>query len=726
MKYIVDIVTTTDHSIFLKNTALRLNIYSLIEPIFKWYDNKNIYETLNELNRIISIYKKDLNICPNLIKFWHVIYDYTTVKHKSSLFSVPMDKIEELTKSITQKTPEKDVIITMTTCKRMDLAYRTINSMLNCITDLSSNIGEFIIIDDNSSEEDRNALEKVYPFVTLIRKSTDLKGHPQSMNILLEKIKGYKYQFHIEDDWEFFYPLDYITKCKKVLSMNSNYGQCLVNRDYGEDQLTINNIGGSEAKLYEDGIYYEHRHFKGEQLQKELQRINVSNNLYWPHFSFRVGLTLTSVYTKVGKFNEQSKHFEMEYGERYTSCGYLTTFLDRVYCTHIGRRTYERNDMSKTNAYELNDEQQFGEGGKKEFVNKNKENINISTYVVNLKRRKDRLLKFMKENIKELSTFKVVEAVDGSVLKANSKTQRLFQTGDYRYRRGIMGVAYSMIKIWKEFVTDSESDIAVIFEDDIKLTPKYVSKLIYLINENYGKFDVILGHMNLYPHSNSKEYYDLESQPKLIKYTTDRMMRDNMGSLAVTILTKKGASNLLSEVKEKGVYNAIDWVVMKTCDKQDVYVSVPFLGFADCYQSNMNKDTDIQKDYNVCSLDNWLQFEIDYWKKVLTKGKKNVRVVYIKSSNLVEYLRKNKVECIECKSMNEVKQNDIFISSDMKVDNLLKQVSIYPLKAEWNGECINKYYNIDVCKIVVPFYLLNDEILSDKSWEEGYLNLVNV
>lgn len=735
MKYLTNIVTTNDHSLYLKNHAIKCNIHKYIQSILEKYDKKDLEGCYNELNKIMEKFKHQPTIYTDLIKFWHIFYDYLTSKHQYSLFSIPIHSIDIITSKlkINYDNGLRDTVITMTTCKRMDLTYRTINSMLNCITDLTDYVSEFIIVDDNSSEDDRTALEKAYPFIRLIRKTPDEKGHPRSMNMIFDLVKEYVYHFHIEDDWEFFYTMNYISKCKKVLSLNSNYGQCLINRDYGEDQLTINTIGGSEMKTYDDGIYYEHRYFAGDELQREVAALRVNNNLYWPHFSFRVGLNKVDMYSKVGKFNEKASHFEMEYGHRYTHLGYKTAFLDRVYCTHIGRRTYERNDKTKTNAYELNEEKQFGENKSNQSTNtstpQNKENNNlkISAFVLNLKRRKDRLLTFIKENTKELPCFKIIEAVDGSKLEPNSKIQRLFQTGDYKYRRGIIGVAYSMIKIWKEFVTDPNSDYAIILEDDIKLTQSFIPKVIELISSNEGKFDVILGHMNLYQSFNNKMYYSTTTMPSLTQYSTQKMMSENMGSLAVTILTKKGAENLLNEVNEKGVYNAIDWVVMKTCDKQKVCVTVPFLGFADCYQANNNKDTDIQKDYSMCGLQNWIQFEINYWRNVLTpKGKKssNSRVVYTEDSSLVQLLIKYKMEVVKLNSLNDIKSNDIVILNKSTINTPVKNISICPLKTSVEVGSISRCYPTDLCKFVVPFTMLNDELMKDKTWGIGYLNLI--
>ena len=313
LKYLVSPVNTTDKLIYFKTNAIKYNITEICNSLFDYYSNNEIDKCISELDSLLEKYTEHH---ANLTKIWHIFYDYLTCQHTNPIFSIPINIISELTEEIKNNIHAKNVIITMTTCKRMDLTYRTINSLLHCITDLKTHVGKFLIVDDNSDEDDLKQLVKVYPFLTIINKDSSEKGHPKSMNIILKNLTGFKYQFHIEDDWEFFYKKEYITECISILERNPLYGQCLINRDYGEDQITINNIGGSLSKefLKEDGTlckYYEHQYFTGNQLKHEMSKCGVSNNLYWPHFSFRVGVTKVSIYDKIKTFNENDKHFDI-------------------------------------------------------------------------------------------------------------------------------------------------------------------------------------------------------------------------------------------------------------------------------------------------------------------------------------------------------------------------------------------------------------------------------
>jgi hypothetical protein len=111
------------------------------------------------------------------------------------------------------------ITITTTTCKRLDLFIQTVNSFLECCTDICDYVYEWIVIDDNSTEEDREFMKKSYPFITYIYKTPDQKGHARSMNMLLDAIKT-PYVVNLEDDWRFFVKDNYLTKCLGVLNEN--------------------------------------------------------------------------------------------------------------------------------------------------------------------------------------------------------------------------------------------------------------------------------------------------------------------------------------------------------------------------------------------------------------------------------------------------------------------------------------------------------------------------
>src|SRR3989344_1825349 len=235
-----------------------------------------------------------------------------------------------------------EVLVSMTTCKRYDLFSQTVNSFINCCLDRYL-IDEWIVVDDNSSEEDRKKMKENYPFIKYIFKDETNKGHPESMNIIRDyAISRYKYLFHMEDDWRFFVKDNFITKCIKVLSENEKYGQCLLNKNYSEENEGHEISGGILVKS--NPRYYIHQHLDNQETHKEMGF--KKNCTYWPHYSLRVGMTRIDSLIKIGEYRKID-HFEMEYATRYNNCGYITTFLDGTFCQHSGRKTWERFDKIK-------------------------------------------------------------------------------------------------------------------------------------------------------------------------------------------------------------------------------------------------------------------------------------------------------------------------------------------------------------------------------------------
>lgn len=270
----------------------------------------------------------------------------------------PVKKIIDIRKSNQNKNVGKGVIMTVTTCKRFDLFTKTINSFINCCQDLEK-IDKWLCVDDNSSEEDREKMKKLYPFFEFVWKGPEEKGHVESMNIIYEKISEYQYNLHMEDDWNFFEPRKYLTDAITILSSNDEFGQLLFNRNYAE-RARCRNIAGGILQREGDVRYLIHEHYQRdtpEWLEFNRKYANRSNCMYWPHYSLRPSVLKVSALKKVGRFINETGHFEMDYAKRYFALGFRSAFLDTISCYHIGKCTWEKGD----NSYSLNGVTQFSQ-----------------------------------------------------------------------------------------------------------------------------------------------------------------------------------------------------------------------------------------------------------------------------------------------------------------------------------------------------------------------------
>jgi GR25 family glycosyltransferase involved in LPS biosynthesis len=553
------------------------------------------------------------------------------------------------------------------------------------------------------------------------------------------------YVFNIEDDWEFFFSDDYITKMLYVLThSDQKIGQVLVNLNYAEDTTHYSSVKGATSYVIGDISYWIHNHYTGEELHYQNQKLGCSNSLYWPHFSLRVGITRMDVLREIGPFNEKANHFEMEYANRYTSSGYKTAFLNGVFCLHIGRRTYERH-TEKTNAYDLNRENQFGESSTIERRSddtikstQSPKQIEIRTFVINLKRRVDRLQTFVNTNEGKIVSFDVVDGFDGKNGQTSHKIMKAFKSGDYDYRSGIVGCAISHVNVWKLFLQDRTTEYAIILEDDVDVCHNFQDKIVYLIQRYQEQFDVIMLHQNPW----QKMHFEFQlGIPKADFLTVEQAFKQNMGSAAAYIVSRKGATQLLQHVSEKGMYNAVDWVIMKSGAIQRVLYSVPQLVKANCFQTGQ-ADTDIQTDYTKLkwSDDQWDKYEIEYIHNMLltsvyyNETKIKQISLTIRGDNSVEkellslfdgWIPKDKF--IFSKTEGLI---NIIYTHTLLWTRLVDYVFIIPIdkvKTE-DYRQLNRYtvkwYTTNRYMYIIPDKYVTSKVLQDKVFGNKYLNLV--
>jgi glycosyltransferase involved in cell wall biosynthesis len=234
------------------------------------------------------------------------------------------------------------VMLTVTTCKRLDLFTKTMNSILNCWTDVEK-IDYFFCVDDNSSEEDRAVMCKSYPFFEYYMKGPEERGHRESMNVIWDKLKEVQptYWIHLEDDWLYFKREAYVTRAMETLAKyeSRKVHQVVFNRTYGLMFTDMERVGG--IPLDSRTILHEKR-----------DGIVGRNCGFWPHYSLQPSMIRTRVILELGNYNSPNKFFERDYANKYFAKGYLTAFFNSIYSIHIGKQHWEKEGK---NAYALND-----------------------------------------------------------------------------------------------------------------------------------------------------------------------------------------------------------------------------------------------------------------------------------------------------------------------------------------------------------------------------------
>jgi len=244
------------------------------------------------------------------------------------------------------------ILLTFTTCKRWDLFQQTMYSIQRCWTDLDR-VDAIICVDDNSSEEDREAMKTTFPFIEYVWKGPENRGHRPSMNVIYNVLCDRKpdYWIHMEDDWLFFKKEAYVTKAVEALTKyeSQNVHQVVFNRNYGVVYTDMDRVGGTPL---EPGLL----------LHQKVDGLVGKNCGYWPHYSLQPSLTRASVIRSLGNYDSPNRFFERDYADRYYAKGYRTAFFDTMSSVHIGKQHWE---MEGKNAYALNAVAQFGEAEKK-------------------------------------------------------------------------------------------------------------------------------------------------------------------------------------------------------------------------------------------------------------------------------------------------------------------------------------------------------------------------
>lgn len=248
------------------------------------------------------------------------------------------------------------IIAYVTTCKRLKLFQVTMRSLLRSCSDIFR-IDEWICIDDNSSESDRQAMRDEFPWMRFIMKTPEQKYHYKSMNILHDLIQtdypNCQYLLNTDDDWVYITTTDLIGQSLRVLSANPKFGQCLFVQNYQEEHH-VDCVFSGEDYYRSNAMpaYRVHRHLCGQEYDQFAQK-HGRNHAWWPSFSFRASLMRAQAWREIGKFKETMDNFELEYARRYHNQGWRSAMLFMFHSQTIGPTTYNRS-AENPNAYIMN------------------------------------------------------------------------------------------------------------------------------------------------------------------------------------------------------------------------------------------------------------------------------------------------------------------------------------------------------------------------------------
>lgn len=118
---------------------------------------------------------------------------------------------------------------------------------------------------------------------------------------------------------------------------------------------------------------------------------------------------------------------------------------------------------------------------------------NFIIYIINLKKHKARKSGIIRQIRKQgLKNFKIIEAVNGHVLKLDKLNSKIFKNNqalniwNSNLRAGQVGCALSHLKIYKLFLK-SKYEVALILEDDAIFARNFSENLQKFILNNFSK-----------------------------------------------------------------------------------------------------------------------------------------------------------------------------------------------------------------------------------------------
>jgi acetyltransferase-like isoleucine patch superfamily enzyme/GR25 family glycosyltransferase involved in LPS biosynthesis/tetratricopeptide (TPR) repeat protein len=503
------------------------------------------------------------------------------------------------------KATDAEVTVTITACRRPALFEKTMNSFLNCCTDIDR-IGRWICVDNGSAEVDRARMRELYPFFEYVYTDPAEEGHADSLNRLREEVHSPLW-LHLEDDWLFCWRGPYVERSVSILDDDPSIGQVAFNRSYQEifEQPIY---GGKPCRTAADGHRYRlHEHFPSDspQWREHFESLPPGGltNAYWPHFTLHPSVMRTDAVKAIGPFVRSTgrvtsggQGFERQFAERYAAAGLRTAFFDAVNCVHLGRlNTQAPGEGSAISAYELvGDEQPPGRPGCVTTPRLQDDELGVT--VINLDRRPDRWESFSlrmeaaagRDFLHRCSRF---SGIDGTELVESPELRTLFRDNDFALRRGFVGCALSHISVWRSVAERDEDALELVLEDDVRPCMRFDLRLAGVLDElraGHPGFDVaFLGCSRARP----------ETDPAGGRLLRPMSWENYIGGAFGYLLSGRGARRLLELVQRDGVQNGIDRFISLKRDELEALECRPALVEAPVAFPGNGIDSDIQHDF---------------------------------------------------------------------------------------------------------------------------------
>lgn len=229
------------------------------------------------------------------------------------------------------------ITFTMTTCRRLELFKRTMESFRRTCKDQDL-IKHWIISDDGSSESDIEEMRRLCPEFTILRSPE--RGQAENLNNLFGAVQT-EYFFHNEDDWLFLKEDHYIRKMFDVAFNDQRIKNVTLRHWQGYE---VNRPGGMKYNLHWFS-QFDYNHMPVEAIEILCNKTNCN----WFGYTLNPGLQHLPTVKRLGKYEtwtkplgygrmglEDPRCFDRPQAISYLTMGLRTACLSENYIEHIG------------------------------------------------------------------------------------------------------------------------------------------------------------------------------------------------------------------------------------------------------------------------------------------------------------------------------------------------------------------------------------------------------
>lgn len=235
-------------------------------------------------------------------------------------------------------------------------------------------------------------------------------------------------------------------------------------------------------------------------------------------------------------------------------------------------------------------------------------------YVINLDRRVDRKISFLEHHPDMKGKVRRHAACDGRNLSLTPELATLFKTNDFFWKKAVMGCALSHLKLWTMLQNDSkEIQSYLILEDDVRLQGGWKEKWETIYPRIPGDWECIYLGGVLPPNKEGFKNVLEPVCPGLSRIAPNTFFgqaeptRQFHFCAYAYVLSRRGASKILTAIKERGYWTSADHMLFNPLDKMNVYVLDPLVAGA----SQDNDPAYLNSDFNDFSRID--KFDSDLW-----------------------------------------------------------------------------------------------------------------